>query len=52
MSSENLHEDGDTLPEEIIDKHRAITSLMRLQSTGARSRRWRGAHATPNSIRW
>jgi ferritin-like protein len=28
MSSENLHEDRDALPEEIIDKHRAITSLM------------------------
>ena len=28
MSSENLHEARETLPEEIIDKHRAITSLM------------------------
>lgn len=28
MSSENLHEDRADLPEEVIDKHRAITSLM------------------------
>lgn len=28
MSSENLHEAREDLPEEIIDKHRAITSLM------------------------
>jgi len=28
MASENLHEDRADLPEEVIDKHRAITSLM------------------------
>ncbi len=28
MSSENLHEAREDLPEEVIDKHRAITSLM------------------------
>lgn len=28
MSSENLHEAREDLPEEIIDKHRAITSLI------------------------
>ncbi len=28
MSSENLHEDRADLPEEVIDKHRAISSLM------------------------
>ena len=28
MSSENLHEDRGDLPEEVVDKHRAITSLM------------------------
>ena len=28
MSSENLHEDRADLPEEVIDKHRAIASLM------------------------
>lgn len=28
MASENLHEDRADLPEEVIDKHRAISSLM------------------------
>lgn len=28
MSSENLHEAREDLPEEVIDKHRAITSLI------------------------
>jgi len=28
MSSENLHESREALPEEIIERHRAITSLM------------------------
>ncbi len=28
MSSENLHEAREDLPEDVIDKHRAITSLM------------------------
>ena len=28
MSSENLHEAREDLPEEVIDKHRAISSLM------------------------
>ena len=28
MSSENLHEAREALPEEVIDKHRAIASLM------------------------
>lgn len=28
MSSENLHESRDVLPEEIIDKHRALASLI------------------------